>query len=125
MVCREPDAVTERLTLEPGTEALWDRRFRIGIGARAGGRGRITVARLGREGWAALVVEHPEFRRSRLPAPVRPGLPALRVGGRLMAVPHLGYFRPPRLASKTVDFRRIRVRFAPAQALAPASFSVV
>ena len=125
MVCREPGAVTERLTLEPGTEALWDRRFRIRIGAGAGGQGRITVARLGREGWAALVGEHPEFQTSRLPAPVRLGLPALRVGGRLMAVPHLGYFRPSRLASKNADFRRMRVRFSPAQALAPAAFSVV
>lgn len=125
MVCREPGAVTECLTLEPGTEALWDRRFRIGIGAGAAARGRITVARLGVEGWAALVGEHPEFRNSRLPAPVRLGLPALRIGGRLMAVPHLGYFRPPRPASKTVGFRHLRVRFAPAQALAPAAFSVV
>jgi tRNA(Ile)-lysidine synthase len=129
LVCREPGAVSERLTLTPGSEALWDRRFRITVGAGAGKRGRITVAALGREGWVALAAANPEIRRSRLPAPVRHALPAIRRGPKLVAVPHLGYFQTPRLTPrltpKTEDFSGVRVRFAPAQALAPAVFSVV
>jgi len=125
LVCREPGAVSERLTLIPGAEALWDRRFRIKVGAGTGKRGPITVAALGRDGWAALVEANPEIRRSRLPAPVRHALPAFRRGRKLVAVPHLGYFQTPHLTPKTAGFRRIHVRFSPAQALAPAVFSVV
>ncbi|NUB10654.1 tRNA lysidine(34) synthetase TilS [Azospirillum sp. Vi22] len=48
VIAREPVGVTERLSLTPGGEVWWDRRFAVRLAAGAGGAG--TRATLGRGG---------------------------------------------------------------------------
>lgn len=84
--------------------ALWDGRFRLLTNCLPPGA---TLGALGKD--AARV------RERKLPDAVARTLPAVRVGGRLAAVPHLGY--------STLDMREeIVVRFVPAAPLAGAGF---
>jgi tRNA(Ile)-lysidine synthase len=108
LVCREPAAAAEMLTLRSGGTVLWDGRFRLRL--RRGGDVRpLAVARLGAlrpPGAAAL------------PGPVRPALPALWRDGTLVGVPHLGHW--PGL--KAAD--RPGIAFEPPRPLADAGFTV-
>ncbi|CAO3375175.1 tRNA lysidine(34) synthetase TilS [Azospirillum argentinense] len=92
VIAREPVGVTERLSLSPGGEVWWDRRFAVRL--RAGAGGAVIVAKLGREGWRMALSASPDSARIGLPEPVRETLPALWDGNGLMAVPHLGFSRP-------------------------------
>ncbi|WP_448190525.1 tRNA lysidine(34) synthetase TilS [Azospirillum sp. sgz301742] len=112
LVVREPDGATERLTLAPGAELWWDRRFRVRLAGAA--RKPLTVARLGAQGWRAALSRHPELAAFPLPEPARAALPALWDGAELVAVPGLGL---------TVE--RAEAVFAPAHPLAGPAFPVV
>ncbi|CAO3446318.1 tRNA(Ile)-lysidine synthetase (EC 6.3.4.19) [Azospirillum argentinense] len=92
VIAREPVGVTERLSLTPGGEVWWDRRFAVRLAVGAGGA--VTVATLGREGWQMVRSAGPDSGRIGLPEPVRETLPALWDGNGLAAVPHLGFSRP-------------------------------
>ncbi len=105
LIVREAAAMQAEIAAVPG--AVWDRRFRLGqraapppgstLGALGGDAGRLR-------------------RCSDLPAAVLCTLPALRRGGELVAVPHLGYpssqtcaatpilFSPPRPAAVAAFF---------------------
>jgi tRNA(Ile)-lysidine synthase len=84
LVCRDPSAVLAALPIGPGAPASWDGRYRVLLEEPAG-QGPVTLGALGRTG----AVAHP-----RVPGVVRAGLPALRDGLGLLAVPPLGWVRP-------------------------------
>jgi tRNA(Ile)-lysidine synthase len=127
LVCREAAAARERIVVAPGAHVTWDGRFRLAVGggrgSAAGRRGpggaAITLARLGRDGWAEVAAADPVVRRTAIPAPARAPLPALWDGRGVLAVPHLGYRRPG-TAARLVH----SVAFSPAIPLAPSGFSV-
>jgi tRNA(Ile)-lysidine synthase len=103
LICREPAMAVKDIPLAPGGSVLWDNRFEIRLskGSRTAG---LTVRRLGAEGWASLAARQPELRRSPIPPPVRPGLPALWAGSRIVAVPHLDIAPPDRHIRATALF---------------------
>lgn len=77
----------EEMRIEPGGEAMWDRRFLIGV---AGGvSGPVLVRQLGKRGYAAIRGSLSE--RSLPPAVAAETLPAFWKGGTLVAVPPLCY----------------------------------
>ena len=116
VIAREPVGVTERLSLGPGGEVWWDRRFAVRLAAGEGGP--VTVAKLGREGWRMMPSARPDSGRIGLPEPVRETLPALWDGNGLAAVPHLGFSRPGFTLSAAV-------LHAPGAVLAGPAFPVV
>ena len=120
LVCREPAAASETLTLEPGESALWDRRFVVAL-ARSAGPGRFTVRRLGTDGLARARAQAraagATLETARIPPPARPALPALFDLDGPLAAPHLQYRRTgQRNEAAAVAFA---ASFAPARMLAP------
>jgi len=123
LVCREAAAMAPPaiIALAPeeggGTRSyLWDGRFLVEIPAAtlAQGGGAVSLGALGAEGAAAL----PEPARAALaglPGAVRATLPALRLGGALQAVPHLGY--------AVALFAGARMAFLPPRPMAGAPFA--
>jgi tRNA(Ile)-lysidine synthase len=111
LICREPQAIEEAVSLAPGSAVLWDGRFRIEL---SGEGPALMVRPFGRAGLGALGT--PSGLR-RLPAPVRPSLPSLWHGDELIGVPHLGAMRPG-----LARHAGVRVRFRPAWPLAGAPF---
>ena len=110
VMLREEAAIAPPVAAIPG--AVWDGRFRIGaIGRAAGAAPAASV--LGKLGDAAADFRH----RSALPSAVLRTLPALRIGEKLVAVPHLGYYAEAMPAA-------IEVRFAPPRPAAPSVFAV-
>lgn len=111
LVCREPAAQGPPMRVHgPGT-VLWDGRFRVELGAVKGRRKRasMTLAPLGRDGWARIKTDAAGFsgaaggRPRLLPGAVRVGLPALGDHLGVVEVPHLGYRRRAgSLASLTI-----------------------
>ena len=120
VVCREPAAASEVLSLEPGDSALWDRRFVVSLG-RSAEPGRFLVRRLGTDGLAqaratARAAGAP-LRTDCVPAPARPALPALFDLDGPLAAPHLQYRRTShRNATAAAAFA---ASFRPARPLAP------
>lgn len=104
LAVREAAAMAPDVAAAPG--ALWDRRFRLHD--RADPPPAATLGALGAQA-ASLRGLRP------LPAAVLRTLPALRVAGRLFAVPHLGYPDPATCA-------RVAVAFAPRRPASGAPF---
>ncbi len=73
--------------LEHGRAIIWDHRFEIR------GPARWQVAALGEKDWHAIRMLIPAARRTSAPAAALQALPALRDDGRLLAVPHLEFYR--------------------------------
>ncbi len=124
LICREPAAAKDRLSVAPGARIVWDHRFLIDIAAAKGGAGtpQATLERLGRHGWAEVAAADPSLRGTVIPAAVRPSLPALKDHDGVLAVPHLGYRRRGTDVG-TLSIREIR--FYPGQPLAGTRFAVV
>lgn len=79
---------------ELGSDALWDRRFRVAV---PGAKGRsLSLGPLGSQGWSQFVRLQPGLRRHPIPYLARLALPALWRRGRVAAVPHLGFRRDSR-----------------------------
>jgi tRNA(Ile)-lysidine synthase len=104
LAVREAAAMAPPLPAEPG--ACWDGRFRLATSRRPP-----AGATLGAVGADSRLVR----RASNLPSIVLQTLPALRVGGALHAVPHIGWPDPAVCASTTL-------LFAPPVPAAPAPF---
>ena len=120
LVCREPAAASEVLSLEPGESALWDRRFVVSL-ARSATPGRFAVRRLGTDGLspgprAARAAGTP-LGPARIPPPARPALPALFDLDGPLAAPHLQYRRTGHRNEATAA--AFAASFAPARPLAP------
>jgi tRNA(Ile)-lysidine synthase len=113
LVCRETRD-GERRAIAPGERFLWDGRFSVSR-AVEDKSGELQIAPLGCAGWTEVRKRAPEVKRSPLPAPVRPSLPALRDAEGVVAVPHLGYARNPRKSCVNILFR-------PANSLSGAGF---
>ena len=106
LVCREPAAVSEAVTMKPGDKRVWDSRFRAAVPRLAEFRGKCTLGRLGSEGISQLrrVMADSEKALEKIPAPARPALPAFReLDGRL-AGPHLKYVRSSAERGFRVEF---------------------
>ncbi len=117
LVAREPAAAAAPASAPPGTTLSWDGRFRIVLPERA--PIGLAVAALMRDRHclspnALKVLE-------RMPASVRPSLPALRDRQGLAAVPTLGWVRP----GLEDTLGALRARFRPLRPLAPLGFTVV
>ncbi len=124
LVVRELRA-TPVTVLRAGPSLLWDNRFEIAV--RGSGRfnsGRsLSVAALGRAGWAALRPQLPDPESLSIPGPVRPSLPAISDRSGLLAVPHLGYRRLAKRSKEQALFVS-KCRFAPKNGLTAGSFTV-
>lgn len=116
LICREAAQVAPPVAIAAGARIRWDRRFAVTVAEGAAVRRGTVVAGLGEEGWRQAVADDPGLRRHSVPPPVRPSLPAVWQGDRLLAVPHLAWRRrDARIGSVTIEF-------APAHPLAPARF---
>lgn len=115
LVCRETHAAKESIPARG--EILWDGRFRLLFPARALGE----IRRLGNDGWRHAVTIVPELRRSRIPAVVRPSMPAIWKGEKLLSIPHLGILREKKVSLERHPYRVI---FSPRRPLAPARFTL-
>ena len=120
VVCREPVAASEVLSLHPGGSALWDRRFVVSLG-RSARPGRYVVRRLGTDGLAlaraAARTAGKPLDTGRIPPPARPALPALFDLDGPLAAPHLQYRRTSHRNEATAA--AFTASFAPARPLAP------
>lgn len=111
LVCREPAAMAPAVAAVPGTNVLWDGRFRLKL-AQEAPRG-LWLGALG-----AVIVDAVRA----VPGAVRPSLAALSDKKAVVAVPALGYLRADVegswLAASSLSFR-------PTRPLTGASFTVV
>lgn len=95
LVSREAGRMAPPVALERGCSARWDGRFLAcaGLDLPEG----VVLGALGETGWRPVVETLPPAQqrraRDRIPAVVRPTLPALWWQGNLCAVPDLGYNR--------------------------------
>jgi tRNA(Ile)-lysidine synthase len=112
LICREPQAIEDEMPLAPGAPVRWDDRFRLELSGKAPA---LVVRALGQAGTRSL---GPGLGRA-LPSPVRPSLPSLWRGQRLVAVPHLDLISPALARHATMS-----VRFDPPSSLAGAPFHV-
>jgi tRNA(Ile)-lysidine synthase len=111
LVLRELAAANRPMLLPTTNAALWDRRFVAAPGVVA--RGDLILGYLGADAPAV------EKRDGNLPRLVHPVLPALRdPHGRLVAVPHLGFWRCAAAGLPRLSFR-------PVNPLSAAGFTVV
>lgn len=121
LICREPAAIREELTLRAGEEALWDGRFFARITADVRNDTCFTLRRLGKPGIAeARAMAGDAHIFDALPAPVRPALPAFFDLDGLVALPHIELTRK----DKCGTFRNLAFTAAlrPVVSLAPTEF---
>ncbi|HLI22014.1 MAG TPA: tRNA lysidine(34) synthetase TilS [Stellaceae bacterium] len=119
LVCREPAAVAAPLPLAPGSDVLWDGRFRVSLdpGAAAG----LWLGPLGADG-PAIARQWPNSAAAAVPATVRATLPVLRDAKGVVAIPALGYFK---CCSREAMTAACRAQFRPLRPLTGAGFAIV
>jgi tRNA(Ile)-lysidine synthase len=110
LICREAGAIDHALDAAAGVWQTWDGRFAVRV---VGDAASLYWGPLGEAGWRQRSCLHSLADPPEVPAPVRPGLPALWCGDRLLAVPPLALIAPS-LAERL----EIEVRFCPRQPLA-------
>ncbi len=92
MVMREVAAIEGPVMIRAGETVLWDRRFLLSrhTGCRLAS---CEAAALGGGGWNSFLSNTPDLaaKVKNIPHSVRLSLPAFQSGGRLVAIPHLGY----------------------------------
>ena len=100
----EVQTIEDVAPLTAGESVLWDRRFRLALTGEAPA---LVVRALMRTGVQQLRSGDWSATRREVPAPVRPGLPAVWLNEELVAVPHLGLIRPwlARCAHITAQFK--------------------
>jgi len=92
LICREPAAAREQISVTNPGKIRWDNRFALTLSGQSARKANaFTIARLGRAGWSAVASDAPALRQTAIPPPVRPSLPTLWSGETVIAVPHLGY----------------------------------
>ncbi len=112
LVCRENRGLPAAAAAPTG-EIWWDRRFLIHVGQTAPGPAR-HLARLGRDGWAAVRSARPSVRTDPIPDAARRTLPALWDDAGIFQVPHLAYKREDAARTGT---EIVSVSFRPSLAL--------
>ncbi|MDP7546818.1 MAG: tRNA lysidine(34) synthetase TilS [Alphaproteobacteria bacterium] len=86
LFCREAGRLPGWLEVGAEKSGRWD-RFEWNLAGKAAAR--LSVGALGQDGWRQVRGQVRGWARASLPAPVRPGLPALWHGDQVLAVPHL------------------------------------
>lgn len=89
LVCREAGRMAPPLALVPGTEMVWDGRFRLRVAGNA--PDGLSLGGLGVDGWGRVAEVMGRRHLPPLPGPVRPTLPAIYDRQGLCEVAHLGY----------------------------------
>jgi tRNA(Ile)-lysidine synthase len=110
LVCREPKRIAPPRLLTEGLWQCWDGRF-MARASRADES--LTIGALGPQGYTAL-------RRDRdvpLPAVAGTGLLAIRLGGRVIAVPSIGWAEG--------DYPEVELHYSPLWPLSSETFTVV
>lgn len=110
LVCREPKRIAPPCPLADGVWQGWDGRF---IVRASGANQSLTIGALGSRGFTALRREHDVP----LPAVAGTGLPAIRLGERVVAVPSVGWTE-----SGCPD---VELRYSPLWPLSSETFTVV
>ena len=111
-IARDWGAVQDTRSVGPGSRFHWDRRFEIRIGPEWGGRGSLTVARLGERGLQWLGRAGHSVTGHEIVEPARKALPALFDAEVLLAAPQLGFGRG------------MEARFLPARPATSSGFTV-
>lgn len=114
LVVRELAALGPDISLSPGEEGIWDKRFEVRLSETvrsASGMAPCTVRGLGSAGLRQLRRVMPANAPIRL---VCQGLPGLWKEEKLLAAPHLGFLDPVFAADATFE-----VKFSPGNALQP------
>ncbi len=120
LVARETRTLPSR-PIRPGERLRWDGRFEIGLrGGAAPGLPGLHVGPLGRDGWQEISRSVGRTEAARIPPLARPGLPALRDGRGVLAVPHVRFERSGAAAGGA----SLDCRFAPDLALTQVHFTV-
>lgn len=112
LICRE-HASSEEVLLEPGKRQRWDDRFVITLATH---RHDLTVNALGDRAFHGDNTLIPKEKTRRLPGAVKPALPAIHDGQKLIAIPHLGLY------DKSLEPESLDLRFCPRTPLANAPF---
>ena len=115
LVCPELRTEPAKVSVAVNRMVRWADRFEVAFGS-GHAKGRVWIAPLGDPGWADALKRQPEVRDTRVPYPVRAGLPALFDRGGLQAVPQLGFRR------KSSTFRDVVVHFRPRHSLSGPGF---
>ena len=115
LICPELRTEPAKVSLAANRTVRWADRFEVAFSSgRAKGQG--WIAPLGAAGWAEVVEGQTDLRHTRLPYPVRVGLPGLFDRGGLQAIPQLGFRR------KSSTFRNVAVHFRPRHSLSGPGF---
>jgi tRNA(Ile)-lysidine synthase len=119
LLVREEEQAVESVMLTAGAQTVrWDNRFRLELIAPVEG---LRIARLGADGWAAIVRDVPRLRAVPVPALARLSLPAVWDLDGIVAVPHLLYGRS---AAHPASVIVVSVSFEPGQHVAGSQFPV-
>ncbi len=127
LVVREPRAARDVAPIGARRLVRWDRRFRVSAHGVAPGMA-LTIKRLGVQGLSEVrraASSASPFTRAlgRIPAPVRPSLPAVYDLEGVLAVPHLGFNRLG--DGQETDHPRFGATFEPVWPLAGAGAGVI
>jgi tRNA(Ile)-lysidine synthase len=113
LMCREPKRIASPRPLAEGMWQHWDGRFAVRMERLPGADNSLTIGALGSEGYAGL-------RRGgdvALPAVAGAGLPAIRLDGRVVAVPSVGWAES--------GVAEVELRYSPLWPLSSETFTVV
>lgn len=118
LICREA-ARCEVMTAPQGASVLWDKRFFIRLPRDDANLGSsYTIRALGETGWTKIRRKIADPMAAMLPKAARLALPALHKRGRIVAVPHLEFY-------KVAGIGESDVRFMPNKPATSAGFPVV
>ncbi len=105
LICRERRGLPAPVKVHGGEAQRWDRRFFITIKGRADGA---VLTPLGPDGWRDVLNARPEMGNNRVPAIVRPTLPALFDERGVVSVPHVGF-----VSERSFGLKIDALRFVP------------
>ncbi len=113
LMCREPKRIAPPRSLAEGVWQRWDGRFAVRMERLPGADNSLTIGALGSEGFAGL-------RRGSdvaFPAVAGAGLPAIRLGDRVVSVPPAGWAES--------GFAGAELHYSPLWPLSSETFTVV
>ncbi|MEE2997920.1 MAG: hypothetical protein VX700_12335, partial [Pseudomonadota bacterium] len=106
-LCREYGTISEEIAVSRSARAVWDNRFLIDL-KRSNAPPGAKISALGRDGWQSIAAKISEDNRC-IPSRVCYGLPAVRRGGAILEVWHLG-FRSSQILENIIENAVCRTR---------------
>ncbi|MBL0941165.1 MAG: tRNA lysidine(34) synthetase TilS [Alphaproteobacteria bacterium] len=98
LILRELSAISDQVLIDNSNNIVkWDNRFRFVFKQNLSKT--VILQKLGINGWVQIVGQQPNLQKKLIPARVRPTLPALWQGDKVVAVPHLEYYGAPEILS--------------------------